>query len=156
MSKKLVAYFSASGVTETAAKRLAQAIGADLFEIAPKTPYTAADLDWTNSKSRSSMEMKDVNSRPQMKESLKCTENYGTVFIGFPVWWYTAPRIINTFIESCDLDKKTVAFFATSGGSGIEKADREFAALYPNADWKPGKLVNRLTDEELAEWAKSV
>ena len=117
--KKLVAYFSASGVTRAAAKRVAEAAGADLFEIKPAQPYTHADLDWTDKKSRSTIEMNDKTARPAIAEKLPNMADYGVVFVGFPIWWYEAPRIIQTFLESYDLSEKIVIPFATSGGSGM-------------------------------------
>ena len=119
--KKLVAYFSASGVTKNAAKGLAKASDADLFEIKPAVPYTPADLDWTNKKSRSSLEMGNPDSRPEIAEHLPNIKDYDTIFIGFPIWWYVAPAIINTFMESYDFSSKTIIPFATSGGSGMGK-----------------------------------
>ena len=123
MAKKLVAYFSASGVTAKVAKALAEVTGADLFEIQPVVPYTNADLDWMNKKSRSSVEMSDPASRPEIGNKVPDMDQYDTVFVGFPIWWYVAPTIINTFLESYDFSGKTVAAFATSGGSGMGKTD---------------------------------
>lgn len=123
--KKLVAYFSASGVTKAAAEKLAKATGADLFEIKPAVPYTHADLDWKNKLSRSSIEMSDHNSRPEIAEKLDSMADYDTVFIGYPIWWYVAPTIVNTFMESYDFSGKTIVPFATSGGSGIDKSVSE-------------------------------
>ena len=154
--KKLVAYFSASGVTKTAAEHLAKAAGADLFEIKPTVPYTRADLDWTNKKSRSSVEMSDPNSRPEIADKLSNMEDYDTVFIGFPIWWYVAPTIINTFIESYDFSGKTIIPFATSGGSGMGKTVEVLKPLCPNADWKKGKMLNRVSERELEEWVKGL
>lgn len=120
-SKKLVAYFSFSGVTQRAAEDLAKAAGADLYRIMPKIPYTQADMDWTNPKSRTTVEMKDASSRPAIEATVPDMSAYDTVYIGFPIWWYVAPTMINTFLESCDLSDKTVVLFATSGGSGFGK-----------------------------------
>lgn len=156
MSKKLVAYFSASGVTKAAAERLAKAAGADLFEIKPETPYTRADLDWTNKKSRSSVEMSNPNSRPQTAERLSNMEDYDTVFIGFPIWWYVAPTIINTFVESYDFSGKTIVPFATSGGSGMGKTVEVLKSLCPTANWKKGKMLNRVSVQELTTWVNSL
>ena len=117
MSGKLVAFFSASGVTAALAQRLSRAAGADLFEIKPAVPYTSADLDWTNASSRSSVEMKNPASRPEIAEKLPSMADYDVVFLGFPIWWYVAPTIINTFLESYDFSGKTIVLFATSGGS---------------------------------------
>lgn len=120
--KTLVAYFSATGVTKGAAEKLAEVTGGDLYEIQPEVPYTDADLDWQDKQSRSSVEMADLSSRPAIKGKVENLNDYDTVFIGFPVWWYTAPTIINTFIEANDLKGKTVIPFCTSGGSSIKKS----------------------------------
>lgn len=156
MSKRLVAYFSASGVTKAAAERLAKAAGADLFEITPVTLYTRADLDWTNKKSRSSVEMNNPNSRPKIAEKLSNMGDYDTVFIGFPIWWYVAPTIINTFVESYDFSGKTIVPFATSGGSGMGKTVEVLKTLCPTANWEKGKMLNRVSDQELEFWVKSL
>ena len=135
MSRKLVAYFSASGVTAKVAETLAEAIGADIYEIEPAVPYSKADLDWTNQKSRSSVEMSDPTSRPAIAGKRDNMDDYDTVFVGFPIWWYVAPTIINTFLESYDLTGKTIIPFATSGGSGMgEKYGWEFLFLGANID----------------------
>lgn len=152
MSKKLVAFFSASGVTKAAAERLAKTAGADLFEIKPAVPYTRADLDWTNKKSRSSVEMNDQTSRPEIAETLPHMGNYDTVFIGFPIWWYVAPTIINTFVESYDFSGKTIVPFATSGGSGMGKTVEVLKTLCPTANWEKGKMLNRVSEKELENW----
>ena len=154
--KKLVAYFSASGVTKTAAERLAKVADADLFEIKPAVPYTHADLDWTNKKSRSSVEMNDRNSRPEIAETLSNMEDYDTVFIGFPIWWYVAPTIINTFVESYDFSGKTIIPFATSGGSGMGKTVEVLKSLCPSANWEKGKMLNRVSEQELEKWLDSI
>ncbi|WP_417083235.1 flavodoxin [Evtepia gabavorous] len=153
MSKKLVAYFSASGTTKKAAEHLAKAVGADLFEINPVVPYSSADLNWMDKKSRSSMEMNDPASRPEIAEQLPNMTDYETVFIGFPIWWYVAPRIISTFVESYDFTGKTMVPFATSGGSGMGRTVDELKKLCPDADWKAGKMVNNASERELADWA---
>lgn len=153
MHKILVAYFSASGVTKGVAQRLAKAAGADLFEIRPAVPYTQADLNWTDKKSRSSVEMNDPLSRSEIAEKLPNMADYDTVFVGYPIWWYVAPHIINTFVESYDLSGKTLVAFATSGGSGIGKTVEELKKLYPDANWKDGKLLNTISDKELVDWA---
>lgn len=150
MSKTLVAYFSASGVTGSAAKEIAKATGADLHEIQPATPYTDADLNWMNKNSRSSAEMNDENSRPGIANAVTNLQSYDTIFVGFPIWWYVEPRIIDTFMESGDFAGKTVIPFATSGGSGIERAQQHLKQLYPQINWKHGKLVNR---RNAADWA---
>ena len=125
MSRKLVAYFSASGVTAKVAETLSEAIGADLYEIEPKVPYTKADLDWMDKKSRSSIEMNNPTSRPSIAGKRDNMDDYDTVFVGFPIWWYVAPTIINTFLESYDLTGETIIPFATSGGSGIRERSTE-------------------------------
>lgn len=156
MSKKLVAYFSASGITKAVDERLAKAADADLFEIKPTVPYTSADLDWTNKKSRSSVEMSDQNSRPEIAEQLSNMEDYDTVFIGFPIWWYVAPTIINTFLESYNLSGKTIIPFATSGGSSMGKTVEVLKSLCPTANWKKGKMLNRVSDAELKKWIDDI
>lgn len=155
MSKKLVAYFSASGITKSVAEHLAKTADADLFEIKPETPYTRADLDWTNKKSRSSVEMSNPNSRPKIAKKISNMEEYDTVFIGFPIWWYVAPTIINTFLESYDFTGKTVIPFATSGGSGMGKTVSVLKKICPTAEWKDGKVVNGMSDDMMAEWIKN-
>lgn len=154
--KKLVAYFSASGVTKGVAEHLAKAVGADLFEIRPAVPYTYDDLDWTNKKSRSSVEMNNSDSRPEIAEQLSGMSDYDIVFIGFPIWWYIAPAIINTFVESYDFSGKTIIPFATSGGSGMGKSVELLKALCPNANWEKGKMLNRVSERELENWVKSL
>lgn len=154
MSKKLVAYFSASGVTKKYAEKIAEAADAELFEIVPKTLYTAADLDWRNPQSRSSVEMKNPDSRPEISGSLPDMSKYGTVFLGFPIWWYIAPTIIDTFLESGDFSGKTVIPFATSGGSGMGKTVDVLKKVCSDADIKGGKVVNGMSEKELTEWVK--
>ncbi len=156
MSKVLVAYFSASGVTKAAAERLAKAVGADLFEIKPKTPYTKADLDWTNKNSRSTLETNDQNSRPEIAEKLSDISGYDTIFISFPIWWYVAPKIIDTFVESYDFSGKTMIPFATSGGSGMGRTVEVLKKLCPSGNWKNGKVVNGISEKALADWANSL
>lgn len=156
MSKKLAAYFSASGVTKSAAERLAKAADADLFEIQPLVHYTKADLDWTNKKSRSSVEMNNPASRPEIAKKVPDMEEYDIVFLGFPIWWYIAPTIINTFVESYDFSGKTVAPFATSGGSGMGKTEATLRALCPNAICKKGKMLNHVLDAELKKWLDDI
>ena len=157
MSKKLVAFFSASGVTAALAQRLSRAAGADLFEIKPAVPYTSADLDWTNASSRSSVEMKNPASRPEIAEKLPSMADYDVVFLGFPIWWYVAPTIINTFLESYDFSGKTIALFATSGGSPM---GRTLEILRPlcnaSVKWLPAKMLNGATDSDLNTWLKSL
>ena len=152
--KTLVAYFSASGVTKGAAEQLAAVAGADLHEIKPAQPYTDADLDWTDKQSRSTVEMKDKNSRPAITDKLKNMQDYDVVYVGFPIWWYTALTIINTFMEAYDFKGKTVIPFATSGGSTIKKACEDLKAAYPDVKWKEGKLLNRVSKQDLESWVK--
>lgn len=154
MSKKLVAYFSASGVTAKVAKTLATTIGADLYEIKPEQPYSRADLNWTDKKSRSSIEMNNPASRPAIAGKVSDIENYDTVFVGFPIWWYVAPTIINTFLESYDLSGKTIIPFATSGGSGMGKTNEKLLPSCQGATLLQGKLLNgKINTEALKEWA---
>ena len=154
MSKLLVAYFSASGVTARAAQNLAQAVGADLYEIKPAQPYTRADLDWTNKKSRSTVEMKDKSSRPELADTDADIASYDKIFVGFPIWWYTAPAIIKTFLESYDFSGKTIILFATSGGSGLGKTAKDLEESCPGAVIREGKLLNgNPSREALKEWA---
>ncbi len=152
--KKLVAYFSVSGTTQKAAEKLADVMGADLFEIKAAMPYTQADLDWTNNKSRSSVEMSNPQSRPKIADACENMSEYDTVYIGFPIWWYVAPTIINTFLESYNFSGKTVIPFATSGGSGMGKTVEVLKKVCPNAVWKAGGIVNRMSEAELAKWAE--
>lgn len=155
MSKVLVAYFSASGVTAKLAKRLASAIGADLHEICPEVPYTAADLDWMNKKSRSSVEMNDKSFRPAVAGKTENMDQYETVFVGFPIWWYVAPTIVNTFLEQQSLEGKTVVPFATSGGSGMGNTNKELASSCSGAELKEGRRFSADAGEaELKEWAE--
>ena len=153
MSKVLVAYFSASGVTARAAKEAADAVGADLYEIRPAEPYTSADLNWMDQKSRSTIEMNDPSCRPAIAEPLENLAQYDTILIGFPIWWYVEPRIVDTFLESYDFSGKTMIPFATSGGSGIGKAQESLQEHCPAAIWKKGQLLN---GSGAAKWAKSV
>ena len=152
--KKLVAYFSASGKTQKTAEQFAEAIGADLFEIRPAVAYTRADLDWTNSRSRSSVEMSNPQSRPEIASHCENMNQYDTVYIGFPIWWYVAPTIINTFLESHDFSGKTVIPFATSGGSGMGKTVEALRKSCPDAIWKSGGILNGMTGKDLAKWAE--
>ena len=156
MKKALVAYFSASGVTKKAAEALAKAAGADLFEIQPSVPYTSADLDWTDRQSRSTLEMKDPASRPAIANKADNMDAYDTVFIGFPIWWYVAPTIVNTFLESYDFTGKTIVPFATSGGSGMGKTVDVLQRVCPAAHFKSGKLVNGMTEKDCADWIKTL
>ncbi|MBO7499076.1 MAG: NAD(P)H-dependent oxidoreductase [Bacteroidaceae bacterium] len=155
MKKVLVAYFSASGVTKGVAQQLAEVAGADLHEISPTVPYTEADLDWRDKQSRSTLEMQDKSSRPAITAKLKNMKDYDVIYVGFPIWWYTCPTIINTFMESYDMKGKTVIPFATSGGSTITKACDDLRATYPDVNWKEGRLLNRVKKEDLAAWVKT-
>ena len=158
MSKRLVAYFSASGVTAKVAENLADAIGADIFEIQPKVPYTKADLNWMDKKSRSTIEMSDSTSRPAIAAKRDNMDEYDTIFVGFPIWWYIAPTIINTFLESYNLKGKTIIPFATSGGSGMGKTVELLRfSCAPDTRWNEGKrLSSHASAQEVSAWAKSL
>lgn len=157
MSRKLVAYFSASGVTAKVAEALSEAIGADIFAIDPKIPYTKADLNWMNKNSRSSIEMRDNNSRPEIAELRDNMDEYDVIFVGFPIWWYVAPTIINTFLESYNLSGKTIVPFATSGGSGMGKTNEKLQPSCPNFILFEGKLFkSKVTKAELAAWEEGL
>ena len=142
MKKTLIAYFSATGTTKAAAERLATELNADLFEIAPEVPYTAADLDWRDKTSRSTLEMQDKASRPAIAAKCDNIAQYDTVWIGFPVWWYTAPTIVNTFIEAHDLSGKVLNVFATSGGSDVVDSYNDLKNAYPQYQWGDKRLMN--------------
>ena len=153
MSKKLIAYFSASGVTAKVAETLAEAIGADIFEIEPKVPYTEADLNWMDKKARSTIEMSDPASRPEIAAKRDNMKDYDTIFVGFPIWWYVAPTIINTFLESYDLTGKTIIPFATSGGSDIGKTNERLTPSCKGAKLLNGKVFkHNVGHKELATW----
>lgn len=153
MSRKLVAYFSASGVTAKVAESLSEAIGADLYEIEPEVPYTKADLDWMDKQSRSTLEMNDPASRPAIKGTRDNMEDYDTVFVGFPIWWYVAPTIINTFLESYNLTGKTIVPFATSGGSAMGKTNEKLQPSCPNSKLLEGKVFKKSASKaDLAAW----
>lgn len=159
MNKKiLIAYFSCSGVTKSVAKTLAKAINADLYEIAPKQPYMSADLNWMDKSSRSSVEMRDSSSRPEIAGRVENMQSYDAVFLGFPIWWYVAPTIINTFLESYDFSGKTIIPFATSGGSGLGKTLSILRPLCSDtAVWKEGKVLNgNPSVGELSKWVESL
>ena len=143
MKKTLIVYFSATGNTKAAAQKLAQEFNADLYEITPEMPYTAADLNWRDKTSRSTQEMKDKSSRPAIKGKCENIADYDTVWIGFPVWWYTAPTIVNTFIEAHDLNGKVLNVFATSGGSPVEPCAADLKKAYPQYQWGESRLMNR-------------
>ena len=157
MSKVLVAYFSASGVTAKLAKKLAAVMNADLYEIKPEVPYTSADLDWMDKKSRSSVEMRDKSFRPAISGKVENMGQYDVVFTAFPIWWYVAPTIVNTFLEQYDLSGKTVIPLATSGGSGMGNTGRELAPSCPGAILKEGRRFPANTgEEELKDWAEKM
>ena len=156
MGNKLVAFFSASGVTGNVAKKLADSIGADLYEIKPAVKYTSADLNWNNSNSRSSIEMRDKSSRPELADKDAKISGHDVIFLGFPIWWYVAPTIINTFLESYDFTGKKIILFATSGGSGFGQAVAGLQPSAPGAKIVEGKLFNRsVSTDELKKWAES-
>lgn len=154
----LVAYFSCSGVTKTVANSIAQVVNADVFEIVPKVPYTEADLNWKDENSRSSVEMKDLSSRPEIQGEVADMSQYDVVFVGFPIWWYVAPRIIETFLESYDFSGKTIVPFCTSGGSGFGKSDELLKkCCSEDAKWKSGILLaQKVSIISLANWIGSL
>ena len=154
--KKLVAYFSASGTTKKTAEMMAEAAGCDLYEIAPKVPYTKADLNWMDKKSRSSVEMSDKKIRPELGGETIDMSAYDEIILGFPIWWYVAPTIINTFLEKYDFSGKKIVLFATSGGSGFGNTVKELQPSAPGAEIVEGKLLNRMSKQEIANWVKGV
>lgn len=157
MSRKLVAYFSASGVTAKVAEKLSEAIGADLYAIEPEVPYTKADLDWMDKKSRSTIEMNNPASRPAIAGKRDNMNDYDTVFVGFPIWWYVAPTIINTFLESYDLTGKTIIPFATSGGSDMGKTNEKLLPSCKGAKLLNGKVFKAfVSGADLAKWAEGL
>ena len=154
MSNKLVAYFSASGVTKKVAQKISEAIESDIFEITPQELYTKEDLDWTNKQSRSSVEMQNKSSRPATKETIDL-DSYDIIILGFPVWWYTAPTIINTFTEENFVENKDIYVFVTSGGSGVTDSFNNLKEQYPNNRWIEGKRLNSgVSEESIKEWIK--
>ena len=150
--KVLVAYFSATGVTARAAQNVAEATGGEVYAITPAKPYTDADLDWNDKQSRSSVEMNDPKARPALGGERLDVSEYDIVFIGYPIWWNQAPRLINTFIESHNLKGKTVIPFATSGGSTIAGSAATLKRSYPALEWKEGRLLNRADEKTLRTW----
>ena len=157
MNKALVAYFSASGITAKAAKMLAKAAEADLYEIKPAVPYTRSDLNWMDKNSRSSVEMQNKSSRPALADTDAKIESYDVIFLGFPIWWYVAPTIINTFLESYDFTGKTIVLFATSGGSGLGQSAEGLQNSAPSAKILDGRMLNgRLNEAELKNWIKTL
>ncbi len=153
--KILVAYFSATGTTKAAAENIGKATGAELLEIKPIEAYSAADLDWTEKTSRCCKENDDPKSRPTFEKSKESLDDYDLIFLGFPNWWNGAPRIINTFMDTYQLKAKRVVMFITSGGSGIENAEKVFQESYPEVKWEAGKLLNGMSETEIDDWAKS-
>ena len=156
MSKKLVAYFSASGTTKKVAEMIAEGTKADIFEIEPKIPYTKADLNWMDKKSRSSVEMSDKKYRPEIMKKVMDMSSYDEILLGFPIWWYVAPTIINTFLEAYDFSGKKIILFATSGGSGFGNTIKELQRSAPDAVIREGSLLNRGTKQEISDWVKSL
>lgn len=156
MSKKLVAYFSASGTTKKTAQMVADAAGADLYEITPKEAYTSADLNWMDKKSRSSVEMNDKKFRPEIVDNSVDISNYDTIILGFPIWWYVAPTIINTFLEKHDFSGKKIVLFATSGGSGFGNTVKELKPSAPSAQFVEGKILNNANKQEIEKWVKTL
>ncbi len=156
MSKKLVAFFSASGTTKKVAEMVAEEAKADLFEIEPKVPYTKADLDWMNKKSRSSVEMSDKKYRPEIMNKEMDMSSYDEILLGFPIWWYVAPTIINTFLETYDFSGKKIVLFATSGGSGFGNTVKELQSAASDAVITEGRLLNHGTKQEISAWINSL
>jgi flavodoxin len=152
--KVLVAYFSATGTTKAAAEKVAKATGAELFEIKPTEAYSSADLDWTEKTSRCCKENDDPKSRPAFEKSKESLDGYDLIFLGFPIWWNNAPRIINTFMDTYQLKGKRVVMFMTSGGSGIENVEKVFKKAYSEVKWEAGKLLNDMSEDEIGDWAK--
>lgn len=156
-NKKLVAYFSATSTTKDVAKRLANLTNADIYEIQPAIPYTTEDLNWKDAYSRSSMEMKNPHSRPVIATKVIHMDDYDTIWIGFPIWWYVAPTIIHTFIESYDFSGKTIIPFATSGGSGWGDTITILKSLCSqNTKWQEGRILNQVSDQDLRNWVQSL
>lgn len=155
-SKSIICYFSASGVTAKAAQRISDLTGYPIYEIFPKAIYTDADLDWRDSLSRSSVEMRDFSIRPSLKDSVTDLSAYTVVFIGYPNWWNTHPTIINTFIENNDLKGKTIVPFMTSGGSNIINSEEKLREQYPDLSFGKGLLMNSVSDDDIMNWVKEV
>ena len=152
-NKQLIVYFSATGTTARAARTIADVTGGTLYEIVPQQSYTSDDLDWNDRQSRSSVEMNNPQARPVLKDTKLDVAAYDVIFIGYPIWWNQAPRIINTFIESHDLNGKTLVPFATSGGSGISNSVRELRKIYPDLEWRDGKLLNGASRNSIQNWS---
>ena len=156
MGKKLVAFFSASGTTKKVAEMIAAEAGADLYEITPKELYTRADLDWMNKKSRSSIEMNDKKIRPEIADIPVDISDYDEIILGFPIWWYVAPTVVNTFLEAHDFSGKKIVLFATSGGSGFGNTVSELQSSAPGAVITEGKLLNRASKQAVSDWVKTL
>lgn len=148
----LVAYFSATGTTRHAAERIAKECHAKLYEIEAQQSYTSADLNWNNDDSRANIESRNRNTRPAIKALSVNVADYDVIYLGFPIWWYTCPTLIYTFMEATDFKGKTVIPFATSGGSTIRKAENDLKVTYPNVHWKAGLLMNNVSNNELLKW----
>ncbi len=156
MGKRLVAYFSASGTTKKAAEMIASAADADMYEIMPKQPYSKADLNWMDKKSRTSMEMSDKKFRPEISDTDIPVDQYDEIILGFPIWWYVAPTIINTFLENYNFSGKKIVLFATSGGSGFGNTVSELKPSAPDAVIIEGNVFHKATKREIAEWVRSI
>lgn len=156
MGKRLVVYFSASGTTKKVAEMIANSVKADLFEITPKIPYTRADLDWMDKKSRSSVEMNNKKFRPEVVDMDIDTDTYDEIILGFPIWWYVAPTIVNTFLEKYNFSGKKIVLFATSGGSGFGNTVRELQPSAPGSMIEEGKIFNNVTRQQITKWAETL
>ena len=156
MGKKLVAYFSAGGTTRKVAEMIVEAAEADLYEIVPKQSYSKADLNWMDKTSRSSVEMSDKKYRPEITDTNAQIDGYDEVILGFPIWWYVAPTIINTFLESYDFTGKKIVLFATSGGSGFGNTAKELIPYAPGANIAEGKILNHVSEQDVENWVKSL
>ena len=152
MGKRLVAFFSASGTTKKVAEMIASAVDADMYEIMPKQPYSKADLNWMDKKSRSSVEMSDKRFRPEISDTDVSVDQYDEIILGFPIWWYVAPTIINTFLEKYDFTGKKIVLFATSGGSGFGNTARELQTSAPDSVITEGKIFHNVVKQQIAEW----
>lgn len=156
MGKRLVAFFSASGTTKKVAEMIASAADADMYEIMPKQPYSKADLNWMDKKSRSSVEMSDKKFRPEISDTDVLVEQYDEIILGFPIWWYVAPTIMNTFLEKYDFTGKKIVLFATSGGSGFGNTVSELKPSAPDAEIVEGKVFHRGAKQEIEKWVKQI
>ena len=156
MGKKLVAYFSASGTTRKVAEMIASASEADLYEIMPKQPYSKADLNWMDKKSRSSVEMSDKKFRPELTDTDAKIDKYDDIILGFPIWWYREPPIIDSFLTSNFFDGKVIIPFATSGSSQLGKTEEYLKSIVYNADFKQGKLLNHMSDSAIYSWLNQI